>query len=392
MPAAPLGAGAAPDEVKMTMNERHTQLLPRRSRTARLRGRPARRAARGRGRSAPGAPMPSRAARARLGRRSATRCAPCTPACWREPRAGAPAACGRPVAASAAAPPRRSGSAGAACAASVLLAFGLGWGGHVQWQARGLGAGAAPATLAFAHQAAVAYAVYMPEVRHPVEVDGGAAAAPGAVAVQAPGPAAEGARPRGARATSWSAAGCCPATSGARAQFMYQNAARRAHHALRRRGRRRASQKGMEETAFRFTNEGGISSFYWVDQGFGYALVGQAAAAGAAGAGRGGLQAAREPASRVRVPASGEIAQRMRVRRPGRLRRTAATIRGVTSSMRAGFQRGAWSLSIASARMPSSVSLAAPGRRWKQWRTMPRSMRRSAASVMRARRGARAPA
>ena len=37
--------------------------------------------------------------------------------------------------------------------------------------------------------------------------------------------------------------------------------------------------------------------------------------------------------------------------------------------------------------MPSSVSLAAPGRRWKQWRTRPRSMRRSSASVIvRARR------
>ena len=33
--------------------------------------------------------------------------------------------------------------------------------------------------------------------------------------------------------------------------------------------------KGMDETAFRFANEGGVASFYWVDQGFGYALSGK---------------------------------------------------------------------------------------------------------------------
>jgi len=31
----------------------------------------------------------------------------------------------------------------------------------------------------------------------------------------------------------------------------------------------------VTETAFRFTSEAGASSFYWVDQGFGYALAGR---------------------------------------------------------------------------------------------------------------------
>src|SRR4051794_24924306 len=52
-------------------------------------------------------------------------------------------------------------------AASVALAFALGWLAHAQWPG-------VPSTLAsngtargFAHQAAVAHVVYMPEVRHP---------------------------------------------------------------------------------------------------------------------------------------------------------------------------------------------------------------------------------
>ena len=36
-----------------------------------------------------------------------------------------------------------------------------------------------------------------------------------------------------------------------------------------------ANSKSMDETAFRFANEAGIASFYWVDQGFGYALSGK---------------------------------------------------------------------------------------------------------------------
>ena len=60
-------------------------------------------------------------------------------------------------------------------AASVLLVFGAGWLSHGQWQSVRTGAGVVAAKshgngLEFARQAAVAHAVYAPEVRHPVEV------------------------------------------------------------------------------------------------------------------------------------------------------------------------------------------------------------------------------
>ena len=160
-------------------------------------------------------------------------------------------------------------------AASVLVAFVLGWGGHARWQtvttttaARG------HAPVAFVHQASAAYAVYLPEVRHPVEVD----ATQQQHLVQwlskrlnrqlkVPNLSATGYELVGGRLLPGD-------NSRARAQFMFQNAA----------GERitlyvgaveGASSKGLDETAFRFANEGGIASFYWVDQGFGYALSGK---------------------------------------------------------------------------------------------------------------------
>ena len=158
-------------------------------------------------------------------------------------------------------------------AATVLLAFGLGWGSHVQWQASGFGIGSARPTVAFAHQAAAAYVVYMPEVRHPVEVD----ASQQQHLVQwlskrlnrplkVPNLASAGYELVGGR--------LLPGDGGARAQFMFQNAG----------GERvtlyigavdGAKQRGMEETAFRYASEGSVSTFYWVDQGFGYALSGK---------------------------------------------------------------------------------------------------------------------
>jgi anti-sigma factor RsiW len=119
----------------------------------------------------------------------------------------------------------------------------------------------------------VAHAVYSPEVRHPVEVE----AAQQQHLVQwlskrlnrqlkIPNLAPAGYELVGGR--------LLPGDSGARAQFMYQNA----------NGQRvtlyvgavdGAATRGMGETAFRFSTEGDVSSFYWVDQGFGYALSGK---------------------------------------------------------------------------------------------------------------------
>lgn len=160
-------------------------------------------------------------------------------------------------------------------AASVLVAFAAGWGSHVQWQssqdaqplARVRGAGE------FARQAVLAHTVYMPEVRHPVEVE----AAQQEHLVQwlskrlnrplkIPNLSGTGYELVGGR--------LLPGDKGARAQFMYQDA----------NGQRvtlyvgavdGAAGQGMGETAFRYANEGEVTSFYWVDQGFGYALSGK---------------------------------------------------------------------------------------------------------------------
>ena len=160
-------------------------------------------------------------------------------------------------------------------AASVLLAFGMGWFASAQWRgAHGEGAMARfePARQ-FAQQAAVAHAVFQPEVRHPVEVT----AAQQEHLVQwlskrlgrplkVPVLAAQGYDLVGGR--------LLPGDGGARAQFMYQNSA----------GQRLTLYLGAldagagsaaRETAFRFLDDGPVPGFYWVDQGFGYAIAGQ---------------------------------------------------------------------------------------------------------------------
>lgn len=161
-------------------------------------------------------------------------------------------------------------------AASVLLAFAAGWASHQQWQrghegqqlARARGAGE------FARQAMLAHAVYLPEIRHPVEVE----AAQQEHLVQWLSKRLN----RPLKVPNLSAAGyelvggrLLPGEKGARAQFMFQNAA----------GERITLYVGAiedanlraagGETAFRFSGDGPVATFYWVDQGFGYALAGK---------------------------------------------------------------------------------------------------------------------
>lgn len=160
-------------------------------------------------------------------------------------------------------------------AASILFAFGMGWVANGQWNG-GLGelAGTRPEPARhFAQEAAVAYAVFQPEVRHPVEVT----AAQQEHLVQwlskrvgrplkIPVLSAQGYELMGGRLLS--------GDDGARAQFMYQNSA----------GQRLTLYLGAlkpntgsaaKETAFRFLDDGPVPGFYWVDQGFGYALTAQ---------------------------------------------------------------------------------------------------------------------
>jgi anti-sigma factor RsiW len=159
-------------------------------------------------------------------------------------------------------------------AASILIAFVAGWAGHYQWQERAtMVATGSRATGQFVRQASLAYSVYAPEVRHPVEVE----AAQQQHLVQWLSKRLN----RPLKLPTLTPAGyelvggrLLPGEAGARAQFMYQNA----------NGERvtlyvgaveGASGKGMGETAFRFANEGGTASFYWVENGFGYAITGK---------------------------------------------------------------------------------------------------------------------
>ena len=163
-------------------------------------------------------------------------------------------------------------------AASVMLTFTLGWFANSAWH--GEWQGAAPvvalaqarAAQDFARQAGVAHAVYSPEVRHPVEVS----AAEQEHLVQwlskrvgkplkVPNLTAQGYELVGGR--------LLPGEAGARAQFMFQNAA--GSRITLYLGSLNKAPAGAEgETGFSFSADGPTPSFYWVDRGFGYALAG----------------------------------------------------------------------------------------------------------------------
>ncbi|MEP6970827.1 MAG: anti-sigma factor [Betaproteobacteria bacterium] len=181
-------------------------------------------------------------------------------------------------------------------AAGVLCAFGLGWMSHGRFAPA---AGGALAQLAaqrsgvreFVHQASVAHMVYAPEVRHPVEVT----AAQQEHLVQwlskrlqrplkVPDLSAEGYELVGGR--------LLPGSDGARAQFMFQDKAGERITlylgAMKAAGASPALISArptapaalppvadVRESAFSFSDEGPVPGFYWVEQGFGYALTGK---------------------------------------------------------------------------------------------------------------------
>ncbi|HEX7044456.1 MAG TPA: anti-sigma factor [Burkholderiales bacterium] len=151
----------------------------------------------------------------------------------------------------------------AAFAASLLLAGAAGW----------FLRGAADPRPAFgdalAVQAAAAYRVYTPEVLHPVEVGaqqeehlvGWLSKRLGAP-LRAPYLGDAGYRLVGGR--------LLPAEERAAAQLMYEDV----------RGRRltlyvAGSPEQARETSFRYAEQNGVSTFYWIEGGFGYALSGE---------------------------------------------------------------------------------------------------------------------
>ncbi|TXF10611.1 anti-sigma factor family protein [Pelomicrobium methylotrophicum] len=141
-------------------------------------------------------------------------------------------------------------------------------GGVIGWSLKPGSAPIAPDTETLARRAAVAHAVYSPEVRHPVEV--GADQEQHLVAwlskrlggqIKAPVLTEEGYALVGGRLLADEA--------GPAAQFMYENAR---GQRLTLYVRRRDAEAG--ETAFRFAQEGPVGVFYWIDRDFGYALSG----------------------------------------------------------------------------------------------------------------------
>ncbi len=150
-----------------------------------------------------------------------------------------------------------------AAAAIVLIAVGAagGWLAHGDRMDRQIAARSLPADAVAAHR------VFVSEVRHPVEVT---ADQEGHLvawlskrlgkSIRAPRLTDQGFELMGGRLLS--------AAEGPAAQLMYQNAE----------GRRltlyvRDAADGGD-TAFRIEKEGGVSAFYWIDQGLGYALIG----------------------------------------------------------------------------------------------------------------------
>jgi len=144
----------------------------------------------------------------------------------------------------------------------ALLGGTGGWFAHDQYQA----SDALARMVSLPRQAAIAHAVYTPEVRRPVEV--GAAQEEQLVTwlskrlgtpVKPPKLGALGYELVGGR--------LLPGNIGPVAQFMYQDAG----------GQRltlfvSTENTANQETAFRFAQEGQVNVFYWIDGKFGYAL------------------------------------------------------------------------------------------------------------------------
>lgn len=151
----------------------------------------------------------------------------------------------------------------ALAAGAMGLSFALGWLSQSYLSERFVEAAALP------RRAAIAYAVYAPEVRHPVEV--GADQQDHLVKwlskrlgseLKVPVLTQQGFDLVGGR--------LLPGGKGPGAQFMYQDA----------KGQRitlyvSVRDAGPRDTAFRFSQEDKVSVFYWIDGTLGYALSGE---------------------------------------------------------------------------------------------------------------------
>jgi anti-sigma factor RsiW len=149
-------------------------------------------------------------------------------------------------------------------AAALLIAFTAGLAGYF---VRGFVAGAPPTEPSFVLNAIGAHSVYVPEVRHPVEVKADEehlvrwltrrVGAP----IRAPSLVDRGWKLMGGR--------LLPDLGLPAAQFMYEDAAgRRLTLYIRK-------ETGLNNTSFQFAERDGLGSFYWIDRPLAYALAGR---------------------------------------------------------------------------------------------------------------------
>ena len=152
--------------------------------------------------------------------------------------------------------------------AAAMLALTLG-GGVAGWLARDAAEPASTAwQAALPARAALAHAVYTPEIRHPVEV--GADQQAHLVAWLSKRLGAQLKPPRlEAQGYTLEGGRLLPGQSGPVAQFMYRDAggARLTLYVS-------TEQTQNRDTGFRFAQEGELGVFYWIDGRFGYALSG----------------------------------------------------------------------------------------------------------------------
>ena len=149
-------------------------------------------------------------------------------------------------------------------AAGILVAALAGAGGYI---ARGLTTETRRPESTFVTTAIGAHSVYVPEVRHPVEVRAAEehlvrwltkrVGAP----VQAPALAELGWKLMGGR--------LLPDQGQAAAQFMYEDSSGRRLTLYMRK------ETGLNNTAFRFVESGDFGAFYWIDRPMAYAIAGR---------------------------------------------------------------------------------------------------------------------
>jgi anti-sigma factor RsiW len=157
----------------------------------------------------------------------------------------------------------------AAAVAAAWIGLGIAVGGIAGWQLHALRSAAVTVAdgAVMARRAAVAHAVYSPEVRHPVEV--GADQEQHLVAWLSKRLGVKLKAPNlGDAEMSLVGGRLLPGDNGPVAQFMYQTE----------RGRRltlyvRAETAPHRETAFRYARENNVGVFYWIERDCAYAIA-----------------------------------------------------------------------------------------------------------------------